>query len=32
MSEDQNAELSCNIKIDNSSFRRGGEIKYWGTA
>jgi len=29
---DQNAGLSHNIKIDNSSFDRAEEFKQWGTA
>jgi hypothetical protein len=31
MSQDQNAGRSHNMKIDNSSFERVGELKYLGT-
>ena len=32
MSRDQNAGRSHNIKIDNSSFERVEQFRYWGTA
>ena len=32
MSRDQNAGRSHNMKVDNSSFERMEEFKYWGTA
>jgi hypothetical protein len=31
MSQDQNAGLSQNIKIDNSTFERAEQFKYLGT-